>query len=72
MIKAVYTLFSNIESQKKRVGSIDPMPFINLVKSNNDFYNNDLHHDAHEFLIWLIDNIHEYFKNENMKRTLTK
>ena len=35
MIKAVFSFFTMIESQKKRVGSIDPMPYIALVKSNN-------------------------------------
>ncbi len=35
MLRGVYTFFNMIESQKKRVGSIDPMSYIALVKSNN-------------------------------------
>ena len=30
-------------------------------------FNNEDHHDSHEFLIWLLDNLNENLKNENKK-----
>jgi len=30
-------------------------------------FNNEDHHDAHEFLIWLLDNINETLKDQNKK-----
>jgi ubiquitin C-terminal hydrolase len=72
MLKAIHSFFSTIESQKKRVGSIDPMGYIAMVKANNESFNNDHHHDAHEFLIWLLDNLHEHIKSDNLKKSLNK
>lgn len=75
MAKAVNELFSSIDTKKKMRGIIDPKKFISSVKKNNssippiilDEFNNEDHHDSHEFLIWLLDNIHE-----NMKKEITQ
>jgi ubiquitin C-terminal hydrolase len=42
-----------------------------IVKFSNSHleeFNNEDHHDAHEFLIWLLDNIHENMKLENKRQ----
>ena len=36
--------------------------FISTIRHNNQEFNNDNHHDAHEFLIWLLDSIEEALK----------
>jgi ubiquitin C-terminal hydrolase len=75
MLKAILDLFVLIDSKKKKPGVIDNRKFVLSVKKNNrkakltlaDFNNED-HHDAHEFLIWLLDNIHENIKIEYKKQ----
>ena len=69
MIKALNNLFTSIESQKKPL--IDSKAYILSVKSNNgnkknkkELFNNEHHHDAHEFMNWLLDNIHETIKKQ--------
>lgn len=49
---------------KKRYGTFDAKSFILKVKKNNVEFNNEDHHDAHEFLIWLFDSIQENIKSE--------
>jgi ubiquitin C-terminal hydrolase len=67
MLKAINELFTLYDSKKKKTGVIDPKKFISLVKQNNQEFNNEDHHDSHEFLIWLLDSLHENIKNENKK-----
>jgi ubiquitin carboxyl-terminal hydrolase 12/46 len=67
MLKAINELFSIIETKKKRTGILDIKKFITSVKKNNQEFNNEDHHDAHEFLMWLLDNVNETFKSELKK-----
>jgi hypothetical protein len=34
---------------------------------NSEEFNNEDHHDSHEFLIWLLDHMNENIKAENKK-----
>ncbi len=67
MLKALNELFQSIESKKKKSGVMDIKKFITSVKKNNQEFNNEDHHDSHEFLIWLLDNLNETIKNSNKK-----
>jgi ubiquitin C-terminal hydrolase len=67
MLRAISELFLTIETKKKKTGVIDPKKFISTVKQNNQEFNNEDHHDSHEFLIWLLDSLNENIKNENKK-----
>ena len=40
---------------------------ITLILKLIEEFNNDDHHDAHEFLIWLLDNLNETIKEQNKK-----
>ena len=63
------TLFSIISSktQNDTLGMDD---FINVIKRNNADFNNDRHHDAHEFLTWLLDTMETNIKNEKRENNL--
>jgi ubiquitin C-terminal hydrolase len=67
MLKAINDLFLSIELKKKKSGIIDPKKFISSVKKNNQEFNNEDHHDSHEFLIWLLDSLNENIKIESKK-----
>ena len=67
MLRAISELFITIETKKKKTGVIDPKKFISSVKQNKQEFNNEDHHDSHEFLIWLLDSLNENIKNENKK-----
>lgn len=41
--------------------------WIKLFLIYKEEFNNEDHHDAHEFLIWLLDNINETLKEQNKK-----
>lgn len=59
-------LFTIILNEKKN-NVLDINFFVKIIKTNNSDFNNDDHHDAHEFLIWLLDSLEQNYKNENIK-----
>jgi len=67
MLRALNELFISIESKRKKSGVMDIKKFMSTVKRNNQEFNNEDHHDSHEFLIWLLDSINETIKNLNKK-----
>jgi len=67
MLKAVQDLFTVIQGKKKKTGVIDSKKFILTVKKNSQEFNNEDHHDSHEFLIWLLDTLKENIKSEIKK-----
>ena len=67
LLYALNELFTVIESKKKKAGVIDSKKFIQSVKRNNQEFNNEEHHDSHEFLIWLLDSLDENLKKESKR-----
>lgn len=57
-----------MNNSKKHKGSFNHKRFIQAIKATNELFNNDEHHDSHEFINWLLDTVHENFlKNETKK-----
>ena len=52
-------LFYELENFKKVTGFLSPHKFISEVKMQNLMFNNDEHHDAHEFLHFLLNDVIE-------------
>lgn len=67
ILAAIYELFFLIESKKKKYGIIDSKKFVYSVKRNNQEFNNEDHHDSHEFLIWLLYSLDENLKKEGQR-----
>lgn len=59
MLFEVQELFKSISSQKKPKGILNHKKFIAAVKKANQLFDNDEHHDSHEFVTWILDNMHE-------------
>jgi len=57
-------LFSEISSQKKRTGIIAPKKFIRRVRADMESFRNYHHQDAHEFLNFLLNLVHEILAAE--------
>lgn len=60
----LYQLFLQMSSSKKKTGIINTRKLMNKVRELNgklssELFNNDEHHDSHEFLIWLLDKLNE-------------
>lgn len=66
MLRAITILFNAI-TQKKRSCTMNISDFVHTIKRNNQEFNNEDHHDAHEFLTWLLDNLEQSLKTEYMK-----
>ena len=65
MLAEVYTFFQDLEHQKKSSGAYNHKKLITAIKKNNALFDNDDHHDAHEFVTWLLDQIHEQVQKED-------
>ena len=71
MINELNELFKNIYYSKGNRGVINHRRFIARIRAGNPLFNNDEHHDSHEFISWLIDEIHMNV-NEDFKFFLRK
>lgn len=54
----LHDLFKVYNNSKSTRGIINHRRFIARIRAGNALFNNDEHHDSHEFLSWLIDEIH--------------
>ena len=69
MLHELHLLFKNLSSNKKTKGSFSHKRFIDAIKASNALFDNDEHHDSHEFINWLLDKVHEDFlRNERAKQ----
>ena len=72
MLYELHLLFKTMNSSKKTKGSFNHKRFILAIKATNALFDNDEHHDSHEFINWLLDTVHEnYLKNETKKAIQT-
>mmetsp|Transcript_5512 Transcript_5512/g.7369 ORF Transcript_5512/g.7369 Transcript_5512/m.7369 type:complete len:144 (+) Transcript_5512:516-947(+) len=68
MLYELHLLFKNLASNKKTKGAFDHRRFIRGIKDSNALFDNDEHHDSHEFINWLLDKVHEDFlRNESAR-----
>jgi ubiquitin carboxyl-terminal hydrolase 12/46 len=62
MLNELQELFRSIENSKSSSGHFDHRSFIRAVKKCNVLFDNNDHHDSHEFITWLLDSCHEECK----------
>lgn len=68
MLYELNLLFKSLSTNKKTKGSFSHLRFMNAIKASNALFDNDEHHDSHEFINWLLDKVHEDFlRNERAK-----
>lgn len=61
MLNEIQSLFQTLVSKKQNAGKFDHKTFIRAIKKGNALFDNDEHHDSHEYVNWLLDNIHENY-----------
>jgi len=69
LLSCLADLFSNISSQKRRVGTIAPKRFITKLKRENELFDNFMQQDAHEFFNFLLNAIHEALAEDKKRET---
>ncbi|KAL3068438.1 hypothetical protein niasHT_030729 [Heterodera trifolii] len=70
LLTCLADLFSNISSQKRRVGTIAPKRFVTKLKRENELFDNFMQQDAHEFFNYLLNAISEVLMEEKKKEQL--
>ena len=55
LINELHDLFKSMENAKGCRGVMEHKRFIARIRAGNAQFNNDEHHDSHEFVSWLID-----------------
>lgn len=64
MLYELHVLFKQLVNNKKQRGAFSHKRFILALKATNALFDNDDHHDSHEFINWLLDKVHEdYIKS---------
>lgn len=59
MLFELHYMFRALLQNKKSRGSFNHRKFILALKATNALFDNDEHHDSHEFINWLLDTVHE-------------
>ena len=76
LLNEINDLFRNMMQSKNNRGVFNHRRFIARIRAGNSQFNNDEHHDSHEFISWLIDEIHmniyEDYKNYLRKKLQSK
>lgn len=68
MLHEIQLLFSTLVSKKQNAGRFDHKAFIRSIKKANALFDNDEHHDSHEYVNWLLDDIHENYIKARAER----
>jgi len=61
MLFELHMFFKALQRNKKQKGSFNHRRFILALKATNALFDNDEHHDSHEFINWFLDTVHENF-----------
>jgi len=61
MLDQIQDLFRTLDGHKKNSGKYDHAKWIAAIKKGNALFDNDEHHDSHEYVNWLLDSIHENY-----------
>lgn len=76
LINELSELFKNMSNAKGNRGIINHKRFIGRIRAGNMLFNNEEHHDSHEFVSWLIDevnmNVIEDYKHYLRKKLQSK
>uniref|UniRef100_A0A915CTD4 Ubiquitin carboxyl-terminal hydrolase n=1 Tax=Ditylenchus dipsaci TaxID=166011 RepID=A0A915CTD4_9BILA len=67
LLSCLADLFSNIATQKRRVGTIAPKRFVTKLKRENELFDNLQQQDAHEFFNFILNAINETLIEERKK-----
>lgn len=49
----------NLKEQKRGSVTVNTKKLMKRIKSMNELFDNDDHHDSHEFLMWLLNTIND-------------
>jgi len=58
-------LYYTMSTQKKMTGVMNSKKLMSKVRRSNELFNNDDHHDSHEFFNWMINQLDEEIKAVN-------
>ncbi|KAK4777068.1 hypothetical protein SAY86_005756 [Trapa natans] len=64
LLTCLADLFTQISSQKKKTGVIAPKRFVQRLKKQNELFRSYMHQDAHEFLIFLLNELVDILEKE--------
>ncbi|MQL90466.1 hypothetical protein Taro_023065 [Colocasia esculenta] len=64
LLTCLADLFTQISSQKKKMGVIGPKCFVQRVKKQHDLFRSYMHQDVHEFLNFLLNEFADILEKE--------
>lgn len=64
-------LYSALLKQKQRTGILSPRSFIETLRSENEMFRQNMHHDAHEFLNYVLNSVQDGYSNLTSRDQLT-
>lgn len=63
-------LYMTLVQQKRRTGILSPKSFMETLRRENEMFRQNIHHDAHEFLNYMLNSVHDGYSNLTHKNSL--
>lgn len=63
-------VYSSLIEQKQRTGILSPKTFMDTLRQENEMFRQNMHHDAHEFLNYILNSVHDGYANLTKKNSL--
>ncbi|BFZ55906.1 hypothetical protein PYCC9005_002947 [Savitreella phatthalungensis] len=74
LMHSLRDVYLSLISQRKRVGIISPKAFMDTLRHVNEMFRQNIHHDAHEFLNYMLNSVHDgyaYLTSKDSLRDVT-
>lgn len=56
-------LYAALIKQRQRTGILSPKSFMETLRNENEMFRQNMHHDAHEFLNYILNSVHEGYSS---------
>ncbi|CCG83782.1 protein of unknown function [Taphrina deformans PYCC 5710] len=63
-------LYTSLIQQKQRTGILSPRSFMDTLRRENEMFRQNMHHDAHEFLNYMLNSVHDGYAHLTHKDSL--
>lgn len=70
LFHALRDLYGSLLQQKQRTGIMSPRVFMDTLRSENEMFRQNMHHDAHEFLNYILNSVHDGYSELTKKDAL--
>ncbi|ORY80389.1 hypothetical protein BCR37DRAFT_67200 [Protomyces lactucae-debilis] len=70
LFESLRDVYTSLADQKQRTGILSPKSFMDTLRRENEMFRQNIHHDAHEFLNYILNSVHDGYAHLTKKNAL--